>query len=70
MERGAISQLNADRSTGRLVRLRYRSAEISFNARDVPDGGFEQLQVGQLVKHGYLERHGMGRGTFYTVVEE
>jgi cold shock CspA family protein len=49
MERGAISQLNADRSTGRLVRLRYGSAEISFNARDVPDGGFEQLQVGQLV---------------------
>ncbi len=26
-----------------------------------------RFHVGQLVKHGYLERHGMGRGTHYTV---
>lgn len=25
-----------------------------------------RFHVGQLVKHGYLERHGMGRGTYYT----
>ena len=49
MERGAISQLGADRRSGRLVRLRYGSSEIIFNARDVDGGGFEQLQVGQLV---------------------
>jgi cold shock CspA family protein len=49
MERGAISQLIADRAGGRLVRLRYGSAEISFNARDVAGGLFEHLQLGQLV---------------------
>jgi hypothetical protein len=27
-----------------------------------------RFHVGQLVKHGYLERHGMGRGTYYTKV--
>ncbi|MCA9705909.1 MAG: hypothetical protein KDK70_08690 [Myxococcales bacterium] len=27
-----------------------------------------RFHIGQLVKHGYLERHGMGRGTFYTPV--
>ena len=26
-----------------------------------------RFHVGQLVKHGHLERHGMGRGTHYTV---
>ncbi|MEM6991074.1 MAG: hypothetical protein AAF721_11265 [Myxococcota bacterium] len=26
-----------------------------------------RFHVGQLVKHGHLTRHGMGRGTFYTV---
>jgi len=25
-----------------------------------------RFHVGQLVKHGYLDRHGMGRGTYYT----
>ena len=49
MERGVISRLIADPGGGRLVRLRYGSAEISFNARDVHDEGFEHLQVGQLV---------------------
>ncbi|MEX1363525.1 MAG: hypothetical protein AB1Z98_10385 [Nannocystaceae bacterium] len=28
-----------------------------------------RFHVGQLVRHGYLERHGMGRGTYYTVCE-
>ncbi len=27
-----------------------------------------RFHIGQLVKEGYLERHGMGRGTYYTVV--
>jgi len=26
-----------------------------------------RFHVGQLVKHGHLSRHGMGRGTFYSV---
>ena len=26
-----------------------------------------RFHVGQLVRHEYLERHGMGRGTYYTV---
>lgn len=26
-----------------------------------------RFHVGQLVRHGYLTRHGMGRGTYYTV---
>jgi len=26
-----------------------------------------RFHVGQLVRHGYLDRHGMGRGTYYTV---
>lgn len=26
-----------------------------------------RFHIGQLVKHGHLTRHGMGRGTFYTV---
>lgn len=26
-----------------------------------------RFHVGQLVRHGYLERHGMGRGTYYTL---
>jgi DNA-binding transcriptional ArsR family regulator len=25
-----------------------------------------RFHIGQLVRHGYLERHGMGRGTYYT----
>jgi hypothetical protein len=49
MERGVISRLIEDRGAGRLVRLRYGSAEISFNAGDVDGGSFERLQVGQLV---------------------
>ena len=27
-----------------------------------------RFHIGQLVRHEYLERHGMGRGTYYTVV--
>ena len=26
-----------------------------------------RFHIGQLVKHGRLERHGMGRGTYYTI---
>jgi hypothetical protein len=28
-----------------------------------------RFHIGQLVQHEYLERHGMGRGTYYTVIE-
>ena len=36
---------------------------------DATSGGRRKLRfhIGQLVKHGHLERHGMGRGTYYTV---
>ncbi len=46
MERGAISRVQLDRGYGRLVRLQFGGAEISFNAEDLVGCSFDQLRVG------------------------
>lgn len=62
-------RMSLDRAAEVLVPLLEELGQATMQDLEASTGmGRRKLRfhVGQLVKHGYLERHGMGRGTYYT----
>ncbi|MCB9702950.1 MAG: histone H1-like repetitive region-containing protein [Myxococcales bacterium] len=63
--------MSLDQAAKVLLPLVRRHKEATMQALEESTGmGRRKLRfhIGQLVKHGRLRRHGMGRGTYYTVV--
>lgn len=66
----ADEPMSLDEAAELLVPIVAKAKETSMQALEELTGiGRRKLRfhIGQLVKHEYLERHGMGRGTHYTV---
>lgn len=62
--------MSLEEAAGVLVPLVKSLGEATMqDLEEQTAGGRRKLRfhIGQLVRHGYLLRHGMGRGTFYTV---
>ena len=61
--------MSLEEAAGVLVPLVKSLGEATMqDLEEQTAGGRRKLRfhIGQLVRHGYLERHGMGRGTYYT----